>query len=138
MIAGGSAFVLNIAAMGLVGNTEVDVNGAAVTTSSRSQGNLSVQISAEDIAQIGKVTVSLMNPGPGGGTSALATINIIAGTSLLRMVPLTANMLVWNPQQQVIYATILPPQAATPAASSPSIPLQEKPWQAIRCPMSRT
>ena len=91
MIAGGSAFVLNIAAMGLVGNTEVDVNGAAVTTSSRSQGNLSVQISAEDIAQIGKVTVSLMNPGPGGGTSALATINIIAGTSLLRMVPLTAN-----------------------------------------------
>lgn len=116
MIAGGSAFVLNIAAMGLVGNTEVDVNGAAVTTSSRSQGNLSVQISAEDIAQIGKVTVSLTNPGPGGGTSALATINIIAGTSLLRMVPLTANMLVWNPQQQVIYATI--PASASSNASS--------------------
>jgi hypothetical protein len=114
--AGGPAFVLNIAATGLVGNTEVDVNGAAVTSSSVSQGNLSVQISAEDIAQIGKITVSLTNPGPGGGTSALATINVIAGTSLLRTVPLPANMLVWNPQQQVIYATV--PASASSNASS--------------------
>jgi hypothetical protein len=116
--AGGPAFGLSIGATGLVQNTEVDVNGTAIANSSpnQDQGNVAVQIPAADIAQVGRVTVSLTNPAPGGGTSASATINIIAGTNLLRTVPLTANALLWNPQQQVIYATV-PPSASSNASS---------------------
>ena len=63
-------------------------------------------IPASALAQVGTVTVSLTNPPPGGGTSNLATIKVIAGSDYLRTVNLPANALVWNSQQRVIYAAV--------------------------------
>lgn len=119
--AGGPAFLLNIAGTGILTNgglsrTEVDLNGTAIASSSLHPGTIAVQISGADIAKVGKLTFSLTNPGPGGGSSATATIDVIAGTNVLRAIPVPSNKIAWNPQQQLIYATV--PATASSYASS--------------------
>jgi hypothetical protein len=103
VIAGSPGFSLQLQATGLVSTTQVSLNGVSLGQS----GNpTSVPIPASVLAQVGAVSVSLTNPAPGGGTSNIATVHVIAGTNYLRSVNLPANALLWNPSQQVIYAAI--------------------------------
>ncbi len=110
--AGSPSFILTIYGTGLVSNTQVNVNGGVVANSSATYpGSIAVRIAANLLAQTGTISISLTNPAPGGGTSNAVTLNVIAGSNYLRSVNLPANALVWNSQQQVIYAAI-------PASSS--------------------
>ena len=113
--AGSPAFNLTINATGVVSDTQVNVNGEPVTSSSYT-GSITVPIAANLLAQVGTLSISLTNPAPGGGTSNTATLNVIAGSNFLRTVNLPANALVWNPQQKVIYAAI--PASSSSNASS--------------------
>jgi hypothetical protein len=115
--AGSPGLSLTIQATGLLFDTQVNINGApSAGPFSTSSGSIQVLIPASALAQVGTVTVSLTNPPPGGGTSNLATIKVIAGSNYLRTVNLPANALVWNSQQQVIYAAIAA-SASTNASS---------------------
>jgi len=69
------------------------------------------------MAQVGTISVSLTNPAPGGGTSNVATVRVIAGDNYLRTVNLPANALVGNPGQQLLYAAI----AARAASNASSV-----------------
>ena len=113
--AGSPPFNLTINATGVVSDTQVNVNGEPVTSSSYT-GSITVPIAANLLAQVGTLSISLTNPAPGGGTSNTATLNVIAGSNFLRTVNLPANALVWNPQQKVIYAAI--PASSSSNASS--------------------
>jgi hypothetical protein len=114
--AGSPTFSLAIHATGLVSSTQVNVNGEPVSSSSISGSIITVPITANVVAQVGTVSISLTNPAPGGGTSNIATLNVIAGSNYLRAVDLPANALVWNPQQKVIYAAV--PASSSSNASS--------------------
>jgi hypothetical protein len=115
--AGSPGFGVTIQATGLLPNTQVNLNGSpAAGPFSASIGFIQVSIPASALAQVGTITISLTNPAPGGGTSNVATVQVIAGSNYLRTVNLPANALVWNPQQQVIYAAI--PAGASSNASS--------------------
>ncbi len=115
--AGSPGLSLTIQATGLLYDTQVNINGSpAAGPFSTSSGSIQVSIPASGLAQVGNVTVSLTNPAPGGGTSNIATVKVIAGTNYLRTVNLPANALVWNPRQQVIYAAIAA-SASTNASS---------------------
>ena len=76
--AGGVAFTLTINGSGFINSSAVQWNGVNRPTSFVSSTKLTAQISAADIAQPGPAGVTVVNPGPGGGTSNAATFDIAA------------------------------------------------------------
>jgi hypothetical protein len=116
VVAGSPGFGVTIQATGFVQNTQINVNGVPLASPFAAVNNV-VRIPTSALAQVGTITFSLTNPGPGGGTSNSVTMHVIAGNNYLRTVNLTANALVWNPKQQVIYAAV----AASSATNGSSI-----------------
>ena len=74
--AGDSAFTLVVAGANFVDSSEVQVNGAARTTSYVSPTQLTAIVLANDIAEPGIVQVTLVTPPPSGGISNTAPLNI--------------------------------------------------------------
>jgi hypothetical protein len=77
-IPGGPAFTLTVNGTGFVSTSVVHWNGSSRTTTFIGQGQVTATISASDIAQAGTASVTVVNPGPGGGTSAAVFFPIAA------------------------------------------------------------
>jgi len=77
--AGTSSLTLVINGSGFSSQTQVRWNGSQRAVSSFSTTQLSVNISSSDLATAGTVTVSVVNPVPGGGSDA-AIFTIVAAT----------------------------------------------------------
>jgi len=76
--AGGAAFTLTVTGSGFVNGAVVRWNGADRPTTFVSATELQAAIPATDIATAGTVSVTVFNPGPGGGESWAATFTINA------------------------------------------------------------
>jgi predicted outer membrane repeat protein len=76
--AGGAAFTLTVNGSNFIAGSKLRWNGADRTTSFVSATQLTAQIGAADIAQPGPVGITVVNPGPGGGSSNAATFDIAA------------------------------------------------------------
>src|SRR5439155_1070285 len=76
VVAGGSAFTLTVTGTNFVGGSVVPWNGAARTTTVVSATQLTAAISATDVATAGTVSITVLNPTPGGGTSNAQTFTI--------------------------------------------------------------
>ena len=103
--AGAPDFTLSISGSGFINSSQVMINGVLRSTGG-SNGVITARINASDVAAVGTVDVSVVNPGPGGGTSSVLKLKCIAGDNRVRTVSLPSNSLVWDPKQQRIYATI--------------------------------
>ena len=68
--AGGSSFTLTVNGSNFVSGATVDWNGTAQSTTYVSSSQLTASITAADIASAGTDTISVVNPGPGGGPSS--------------------------------------------------------------------
>ncbi len=68
---GGLGFTLTVNGTGFVSGAIVHWNGAARTTHFVNGSRLRANISATDIASAGTAAVTVVNPGPGGGTSGV-------------------------------------------------------------------
>ena len=77
--AGGPAATLTVNGGDFVSSSTVNWNGAARATTFVSPTQLTATIPATDIAAAGMASVTVVNPAPGGGTSAPATFTITAG-----------------------------------------------------------
>src|SRR5215469_8649096 len=73
---GGSAFTLTVNGSNLVSGAAVQWNGSARETTFVNGGQVTALISADDISVAGAEKVSVVNPGPGGGTSNSLTVDI--------------------------------------------------------------
>ena len=78
---GGSAFNLTVTGNNFVAGSIVRWNGADRATTFVSAGELQAAITAADIAAAGSASVTVFNPAPGGGTSAVQTFTINPDTS---------------------------------------------------------
>src|SRR5262245_32692370 len=78
--AGALAFTLTVRGNSFVPASTVQWNGSARTTTFVSSTQLQSHIMAADLAAAGKVSVTVVNPTPGGGTSNAATFTIPAAT----------------------------------------------------------
>ncbi len=67
--AGGPSFTLLVVGSNYLPSSVVQWNGSPRTTTYVNQGTLKASIPATDIAQPGVAGVTVLNPGPGGGTS---------------------------------------------------------------------
>jgi hypothetical protein len=76
--AGAAAQALTINGSGFTSNATVTYNGAAHTASYLSSTQLSVQLSAADLATAGSYAVVATNPAPGGGASNSVNFTVTA------------------------------------------------------------
>jgi hypothetical protein len=75
-VAGGPAFDLAVNGSGFVSGATVQWNGASRPTAFVSSGSLKAAIAVADVAAAGTAQVNVVNPPPGGGTSAALTFTI--------------------------------------------------------------
>jgi len=66
---GGPAFTITVNGSNFVSGSAVEWNGSARPTTQVNAGQLTAQISDTDISVAGTENVTVVNPGPGGGTS---------------------------------------------------------------------
>jgi IPT/TIG domain len=75
-VAGGPGFVLTVNGSNFVPGSVVRVNGQGRQTSFVNAGQLTVGITAQDIAVPGALSITVFNPAPGGGVSAALSLVI--------------------------------------------------------------
>jgi Tol biopolymer transport system component len=78
--AGELAFTLNVNGSNFLSASVVEWNGSSRMTTFVSSTQLTAQIMAADLGAPGKVTVTVLNPAPGGGTSNAVNFTIAADT----------------------------------------------------------
>jgi hypothetical protein len=91
LVAGSPAFTLTVTGSNFVSKSAVQWNGAPRTTLFVSTTSLQAAITAADIATPGTASVTVLNPAPGGGTSAPVTFIIqIPPPTITLMTPSSA------------------------------------------------
>ena len=73
---GTNSLSLTVTGTGFVPTTAIDVNGAARTTTFTSATQVSVALTAADVAATGSLSLTAVNGKPGGGTSASAALTV--------------------------------------------------------------
>jgi YVTN family beta-propeller protein len=129
--AGGPAFTLTLTGSNFLAGSVAQWNGVALTTTFVSATQLTAPVPASDLAAGAVVSVTVLNPAPGGGTSAVLSLTITdfattsptppqtvtAGQSATFTIA-TAPVLGPFPNQVTLSATGLPPGGA--ASFNPS------------------
>jgi hypothetical protein len=105
--AGSGTFTLQVHANWSTDSSIVEWNGSPRPTSNI--GGLQAQISAEDVTSAGYAQVTVLTPGPGGGTSNTAQFQILYQPTIINQ---STNDMVWDPLNQVFYISI-PSSAST-------------------------
>jgi hypothetical protein len=103
--AGSGTFTLTVTGNGFNSASTVNLNGTALSTEYVSATELTAVVNASAIANYGWAAVTVTNPTPGGGTSAIAPLTIYG------VVNVPANSIIFDPFSQQIYASV--PSAAT-------------------------
>ena len=80
---GGAAFSLSVTGTGFVSGSAVNWNGSPRTTTFVSSSKLSAAITAADIAVPSTSTITVVSPGPGGGTSNAQFFEVAYATSII-------------------------------------------------------
>jgi hypothetical protein len=79
--AGGPEFTLNVNGTGFMSTSVVEWNGTALSTSYVSAQQLTASVPSSDIASVGSAQIAIFNPAPGGGSSAVTDLTIVAPVS---------------------------------------------------------
>ena len=82
---GGAGFTLTVNGTGFVSGAVVKWNGSARATIFVSSSKVTASIAASDIAAVKTASVTVVNPGPGGGTSNVAFFEVTPPTSSVGM-----------------------------------------------------
>ena len=88
--AGSAGFTVTANGSSFVSSSAVQFNGAAKVTTFVSGTQLTAAILASDIAATGNFPVTVMTPGPGGGTSAQQTFTV-TGPAITSLAPSSAS-----------------------------------------------
>jgi hypothetical protein len=71
---------ITVSGTGFISTSTVQVGGAARPATYIGPSQLTFQLTAADQATVGNVSVTIVNPGPGGGTSTVGSITVYSGT----------------------------------------------------------
>lgn len=77
---GASSAVVTVVGSGFDPSTTIDVNGAARQTTYVSVAQAAVTLTSADLASVGSLSLTAVNPAPGGGTSAGVSLSVVAAT----------------------------------------------------------
>jgi hypothetical protein len=99
---GGTAFTLTVTGTGFVAGATILWNGAPRPTTFVNNSKLTAAISASDISATGTAAITVVNPGPGGGTSNVQLFQVAN----------IAPQLYWTTRDVVTNVAITSPLAA--------------------------
>ncbi len=111
---GSGPVTLTVSGLNFESASEVEWNGASLTTTFVSGTELTAQIPASDLAAASSAQVTVSNPAPGGGVSAVEVFYAISGGTRVVAVPVYANDLVWDASRGLIYASVNSADTAHP------------------------
>jgi IPT/TIG domain len=80
-IVGGQSFTLTVTGSNFTSSSKVDWNGTVLPTAFQSATSLQATVPASDIAAAGTVSMTVVNPVPGGETSNVARFQILTQNS---------------------------------------------------------
>jgi trimeric autotransporter adhesin len=106
---GSGATTLNVSGSGFDPASVVQWNRTNLPTTFLDNSSLSATVAATNLLQLGNFSVSVFNPAPGGGFSA--------SLPFTTYLALPTNDLVYNPVDQLLYATV-PSSAGSPLGNS--------------------
>jgi len=101
--AGSSQFILTVSGSNFIPNSVIEWNGEGLSTNYLSDTQLEAQIPASDLADPEVAVVVVLNPVPGGGTSAPLAFAVNYEPVIVSQL---ANDLVWDATHQVIYLSV--------------------------------
>jgi hypothetical protein len=76
VLAGSGATTITVTGTNFISGSTVDVNGTAVSTTFISSTELTAIIPATDLQSAGMASVTVVNPAPGGGTTAALSLTV--------------------------------------------------------------
>jgi dienelactone hydrolase len=82
-VPGGSAFALTVRGTGFVSGSVVNWNGSPLATTFVSASQLTASVPASDIAKASTASVTVVSPGPGGGSSNVAFFEVTIASSAI-------------------------------------------------------
>jgi trimeric autotransporter adhesin len=115
--AGSPNFQLTVTGSGLSTASTVVINGTSHVISSTNGTTATVTVGASEVASVGTLNVTIVNPGPGGGTSAAQQLQVIGSGNRLRTLSYPTTDIVWDSVHSVIYAAV----SSTSATNANSI-----------------
>src|SRR5690242_15214816 len=78
---GGPAFTMKVTGTGFVPGSTVLWNGGVRSTTFVNSSKLTAAIQASDIATAGTATITVVSPGPGGGTSNFQFFHVVTAAA---------------------------------------------------------
>ena len=78
---GVSGFTLSVSGAGFVSGATIDFNHTALTTTFVDSKHLSASVPAANVANVGTASITVVNPGPGGGSSNAVYFQVAAPES---------------------------------------------------------
>jgi len=124
-VVGSSGVNLALYGSNFENGANVSWNGAPLSSSWVSASQMMATIPTTDIASVGSAAVTVINPGPTGGTSAPQTFTIVAAptaTTWVRSVPgiTTAQNIVWDGADGTLYVSL---PSTDPSAPNTIVPI---------------
>jgi len=111
-MAGSPGFTMNVNGLAYFNaSSVVEWNSSPLPAYLNGPGQLQVQIPASYLTTPGYAQVTVTNPGPGGGTSNVGEFQILYQPTVVDQ---TANEIVWDPINQVIYISVPSSAASNP------------------------
>ncbi|HEY3930523.1 MAG TPA: hypothetical protein VGL89_19275, partial [Candidatus Koribacter sp.] len=103
---GSSSITLTVNGSKFVASSQIQWNSSVLSTTVLSTTRMTTQIPADSLSSIGSATVSVVSPGPGGGTSNVTSFSIIDTTTHYLAVDYIANDLAWDSVHGKLYASL--------------------------------
>ena len=91
--AGSGPLTLTITGTGFIASSSVTFNGVSHTDSLLSATQLTIVLSASDLAAAGSYPIVVTNPAPGGGASNTVAFTVVAASRAVVVAPLSAMIL---------------------------------------------
>jgi len=105
--AGSPGITVTLTGSNFISNSEVVWNSTKLNTTYVSPTSLTAYLPPSVVAVAGAETLTVVNPAPGGGTSAGVQFTVGATTLTTATVPVIANDIAWDPVNQRLYLSLI-------------------------------
>ncbi|HEY4357359.1 MAG TPA: IPT/TIG domain-containing protein [Acidobacteriaceae bacterium] len=114
VIAGSANFGLTVSGSGFVYGSTIQINGVAQSTSFSSSTSLSSFVTAAQVASVGSLSITVVNPSPGIATSNTQQLQIVGADNRLRTLPYPTLDIVSDPVHNLLYASVSSGSSTSP------------------------
>ena len=114
VLASAPNFTMTLTGTNFVSGTTVLINGVSHTPYVNSSTSLTFSVSSSEVAAPGNLPVTIVNPAPGGGSSAALTLQVIGSSNRVRTLAYSTSDILTDPVRTIVYGSIYSSSATSP------------------------